>query len=345
MKTTIEDVAKEAQVSITTVSRVLNNNYPVKESTRKKVEKAIAKLNFTPNSLARGLIRKRTYTVGVIVPSMTNLFFPEVVKGIEDCMGQNEYTLFLCDTKSEPEYERRHVERLKERQVDGIVVIGPMSENIKSGFFEALTKEVPLVLVNGYHRGVRCNFILTDEEMGTLEALEYLQALGHRDIAFLRGEQIYSYDVKEEIFTRVMKQSNIPVMQENILVIPQGNSVETVDMSRDMVIRRLEKGNPPTAIFCCNDWMATGAINAAKHLGVRVPEDFSIIGFDNIVISQLSEPKLTTIDQTMLKLGQGAAALLLEVIEGKKGEGSLKKVILETKLVKRNSCAVASRTV
>ncbi len=337
MKLTIEDVAKKAGVSITTVSRVINNNYPVKESTRKKVEKVIADLNFKPNSLARSLIQKKTFTIGVVVPSITNLFFPEVVKGIERFMRQNEYTLFLCETKENAGDEKLLIDRLRERQVDGIIVIGSTIENVKNGYFEEITDEIPLVLVNGYNRGVRCNFVLSDEELGTVEALNYLLELGHRKIDFLRGAQSYSYDLKEEVYFSVMRKNNINVSKDNILIIPTGNSLETVDLARDIVKERLMKVERPTAIFCCNDWMATGTISAAKQMELKIPGELSIIGFDNIVISQISEPKLTTVDQGMFKLGQGAAELLLEVIEGKNKKGSLKKIILETKLIRRES--------
>lgn len=338
VKATIEDVAKHAGVSITTVSRVINNNYPVKDSTRKKVEQAIAALNFTPNSLARGLIHKKTYTIGVIVPSITNLFFPEVVKGIERTIRQQAYTLFLCETKEQPDEERLHIQRLKERQVDGMIVIGPTVENIKNGFLENVTTEMPLVLVNGYHRGIHCNFVLSDEEMGTVEALMYLLQLGHRDIAFLRGGHSYSYDLKQEIFVDIMKKHDIAIHAHNIITIETGNSLATVDMALEAVKERMQQKNPPTAIFCCNDWMATGAINGAKQLGLAVPQDISVVGFDNIVISQISEPKLTTVDQGMFKLGESAAKLLLEVIEDNGRKQGLKKVILETALIKRQSC-------
>ncbi len=338
MKSTIEDVAREAGVSITTVSRVINNNYPVKESTRKKVEKAIKKLNFIPNSLARGLIKKKTFTIGVIVPSITNLFFPEVVKGIERTIRQEEYTVFLCDTKGNARDEKHHVEKFKERQVDGIIIIDPTNENIKNGYFEEVTNEIPLVIVNGYHRGIRCNFVLTDEEMGTIEALNYLLGLGHRKIAFLRGGESYSYDLKEEIYKQVMNQNNIEMIEDNILKIPAGNSLETVDLAKDIVMDRFKKENVPTAIFCCNDWMAIGAINVAKQLGLNVPNDVSVIGFDNVIVSQISEPKLTTVDQNMFKLGESAAQLLLELINGKNEKDTLKKIMIETKLIKRDSC-------
>ncbi len=337
MKSTIEDVAREAGVSITTVSRVINKNYPVKESTRKKVEKAIAKLNFIPNSLARGLIKKKTFTIGVIVPSITNLFFPEVVKGIERTIRQEEYTVFLCDTQGNARDEKQHVEKFKERQVDGIIIIDPTNENILNGYFEEVTEEIPFIIVNGYHRGIRCNFVLSDEEMGTIDALNYLVELGHRHIAFLRGGESYSYDLKEKIYKQVMENNDIEVIQENILKIPAGNSLETVDLAKDIVVDRLESINQPTAFFCCNDWMAIGAINGAKQLGLNIPNDISVLGFDNVIVSQISEPKLSTVDQNMFKLGESAAQLLLEVIRGKNQKDSLKKVIIETKLIKRDT--------
>ncbi len=340
MKATIIDVAKLAGVSITTVSRVVNNNYPVKYSTRIKVNKAIEVLDFSPNSLARGLIQKKTYTIGVIVPSITNLFFPEVVKGIERYLRQDDYTIFLCETGENAVDEKLRVKRMIERQVDGLIIIGPTPSNIENGFFESIADEIPLILVNGYNKGVKCHFVLTDEETGTMEALYYLYELGHRNIAFLRGGQSYSYDLKQEVFTDFMANKGIEYPENNIIKIERGNSLDAVDLSREAVRNRLTKPRPPTAIFCCNDWMATGAINAAKHIGIKVPDQFSVVGFDNIVVSQLSEPKLTTVNQKMNELGVISARLLLEVIE-EKGEngGTFKRVTSEVELIKRESCS------
>ena len=151
--------------------------------------------------------------------------------------------------------------------------------------------------------------------------------------------------MKEEIYLNEKNRKGFLVPDENRLVIPTGNSIETVDLARDAVKARwaVQDTRLPSAFFCCNDWMANGAISALKNLGVSVPADVSIIGFDNIVISQITEPKLTTVDQGMFRLGQGAAQLLLELIEGKDRQGSLKKIILETKLIKRASVAELSK--
>lgn len=336
MKPTIEDVAKEAGVSITTVSRVINNNYPVAQKTRKKVEDAIKKLDFTPNYLARGLIQKKTHTIGVLVPSITNLFFPAVVKGIERKFKDLGFTLFLCNTEGTAKEEKKHIKTLMERQVDGIIMIDPRTENIKNGYLEKITKEIPLVLVNGYHKGIRCNFVMNDQEMGTAGALEYLIELGHENIAFLRGAHSYSYDLKEEVYDEVLKKHQLPIKKENILIVEEGNSIETVDLSMEEVKKRLQENHPPTAIFACNDWMATGALNAAALLHISVPKQLSVIGYDNIVISALSHPKLTTVDQNMATLGETSADLLFEIIENENKDP--KKIILNTTLIKRGSC-------
>lgn len=335
LKVTIQDVAQKAGVSITTVSRVLNNNYPVKEETRKKVEAVIHDLNFVPNSLARGLIKNKTNTIGVLVPSITNLFFPNVINGIEHYMEEKGYTFILCDTR-ERNSELLQLKTLTERKVDGIISIDPSTKLIKSGVYEELSKEVPLVIVNGYNENIRCNFVINNQQMGTVEALEYLISLGHKKIAFLRGKKSYSYDLKEEIYYKVLKENNIRLNKDYIIVIDSGNSIETVDMSMRIVESRLKNNNKPTAIFACNDWMAAGALNACQKLNIDVPKDISIIGYDNTIICELSEPKLTSVDQNMYRLGKSAGQLLYENIEDRVVN---KKVVLDTNLIKRESCA------
>jgi LacI family transcriptional regulator len=335
MKITIQDVAKEAGVSITTVSRVINNNYPVKEETRKRIEKAIQKLDYRPNVLARGLIHNKTDTIGVIVPSITNLFFPSVVKGIENVLREKEYTIYLCDTDDKEEEETRYIKSLLTRQVDGIIAIDPRTKNIESGFYEKIGKEVPLVCINGYNKGINCNFVLNDQETGTIEAVEYLINLGHRDIAFVRGHKSYSYDLKEKVYKEVLKKYGCNE-KEQIIDIGAGNRNDTMEMTMKKIKPILEKSKYPTAFFCCNDLMALGVVNACKKVGLHVPDDVSVIGFDNIVISSLIEPKITTVDQNMYALGENAAKVLIENIEKK--NINTQKIILNTKLIVRESC-------
>ncbi len=336
MKVTIQDVAREAGVSITTVSRVMNNNYPVKKETREKVEKIIEEMNFTPNSLARGLIKKKTDTIGVLVPSINNMFFPAVINGIEQYMEERGYTILVCDTRNR-KVELRQLRNLTERRVDGIIAIDPSTDMIKKGIYEELSQEFPIVIVNGYHRGIKCNFILNDQEMGTIEAFEYLIELGHRRIAFLRGAKSYSYALKEEVYYNILKKNDIAIREDYIIAIEAGNDVKTVDMSMQAVQNVLLSSQPPTAIFACNDLMAVGALNACKKLDIKVPEEVSIIGYDNIIISQMTDPKLTTIDPNMYGLGQSSAEMLYENIEKK--FSSNRKSIFDTNLIKRESCA------
>lgn len=338
-RATIGDVAKKAGVSITTVSRVLNKNYPVKEATRIKVEKAIKELAFTPNLLARGLIHNKTQTIGILTPSIENLFFSEVVKGIDSHIKAQGYTTFLGNTEGDSKQEKLIIDNMKNRSVDGIIAINPRTENIKSGYYEALSKQIPVVIINGYNRGIHCNYVLNDGEVGTLEALRYLYANGHREIAFLRGQVSYSYDVKENMYKQFCKDNHLEVGDDNILVVEAGNGLETVEQSKALVEKLLKKDKGYTCLFACNDWMAVGALNAAKSLGISVPDEFSIIGFDNTIISQITEPRLTTVDQSMTRLGQIAGKRICELIEDKSGEN--KKIVIETKLLKRESVARA----
>lgn len=331
MKTTIQDVAKKAGVSTTTVSRVMNNNYPVKKETRIKVESAIEKLNFRPNILARGLIHKKSNTIGVIVPSITNLFFPTVVKAIETILRDKGYFIYLCNTDNKEDEEIGYINSLQDRQVDGIIVIDPQTKNMKSGFYEKMSKEIPLVFINGYNKEVNCNFVINDEESGAIEAMKYLIKLGHKRIAFIRGEKSYSYDLKEVVYKNILNDNSY----KKIINIGEGNKDDTVDHTMEIVQKDLLSENPPTAFFCCNDLMALGVINACKKIGLEVPEDISVIGFDNIITSRLVEPKLTTVDQNMYDLGLNAANMLLKNIENKNID--IQKKILTTQLIIRQS--------
>lgn len=331
-RTTIQDVAKEAGVSMTTVSRVMNKNYPVAEKTRIRVEEAVEKLKFRPNMLARGLIQNFTKTIGILTPSLENLFFSEVIKGIDGVIGAKGYTTFLCNTEGDWEKEKELIHSLLNRQVDGIVLIDPRKDNVVSGYFEELALEVPVLLINGHSKGVQCNYVLNDAESGVLEALKYFVGEGIDAIALLRGKKSYSYDIKEEVYSQFMKeQEGI----ENIVRIRDGNDASTVDQAKEAVMALLQSDHRPGAILACNDWMAVGALNAAKTLAIMVPEELRIIGFDNTIISQITDPKLSTVDQQMTRLGELAAKRIYKMMT--KDDHENQKLFLETKLIIRES--------
>jgi LacI family transcriptional regulator len=338
MAVTINDVAREAGVSITTVSRVLNNNYPVKKETRQKIEKAIEKLNYMPNAMARSLITKKTSMIGVIVPGITNLFFPTIVEAIEEITKKEGYNISLCNTGGEHREEKEMVKEMLSRQVDGLIVIDPRIENIQNCFYDEICQTIPMVVVNGFPSGLRCNFVSYDEEVGTHEAFEYLSALGHKKIAFIRGHKSFSYDIKEKIYKDFLKVKNINY--ERVIDVGRGNSIEVVEHTQNELESVLQEENRPTAIFACNDLMAIGVINACSKIGLKVPQDISVIGFDNTVLAKISNPKLTSVDLNMKETGHRAALELLNVIEN--GNNGRRKIILDSKLVVRESCAKAN---
>lgn len=335
MSITINDVAKEAGVSITTVSRVLNNNYPVKEETRIKIEGAIEKLNYKPNAMARSLITKKSSMIGVIVPGITNLFFPTIVEAIDEAVKSKGYSISLSNTEGEAQKELKLVEEHIGRQVDGIIIIDPTIENLKKGVYDKLSKSLPLIIISGSADSNKCSFVCYDEEVGTIEAFNYLLELGHKKIAFLRGHKSFSYDIKQKIYEDIIEKEKLDY--EKIVNVGKGNSIEVVERSERKLEALLTGDDRPTAVFACNDLMAVGIINACNKLGIKVPSELSIIGFDNTLLASITQPKLTTVDLNMKEIGARAAAELLDIIEN--NTKSRKKLILDTNLVIRESCS------
>ncbi len=333
MKSTIVDVAKKANVSVATVSRVMNGNYPVKEETKKRVLEVIEELNYIPNMQARELTQQKSATIGVVVPSINNMFFPEVINGIENSLKANSLSLVLACSNNNKDEEKICINNLLSRNVSGIIVVDPNTENIKSKFYHNISKQTPLVFVNGHSTSSNISSVVNDEAMGASIALSHLIDNNHKDILFVRGKDSYSYDIKEEIYKKTMEDLN-NFKPENIINIGNGNSSETVDNTVNIFLDVLTKSSA-TAVFACNDLMAVGVLNACKKLNLDVPSKLSIIGFDNIVLSRFVEPKLTTLDQNMFLLGTNAASLLLEKIES--GNSSSKRIILMNSLVERET--------
>ncbi|MFT8350919.1 LacI family DNA-binding transcriptional regulator [Clostridium saccharoperbutylacetonicum] len=333
MKLTIVDVAKKANVSVATVSRVMNGNYPVKEETKRRVLEVIEELNYIPNMQARELTQQKSATIGVVVPSINNMFFPEVINGIENSLKVHSLSLVLACSNNDMDEEKLCINNLLSRNVSGIIVIDPNTGNIKSKFYNSISKLTPLVFVNGYSTSASISSVVNDEAMGASMAIDYLLENNHKDILLVRGKDSYSYDIKEKVYIEKMEKINA-FNSKNIINIGNGNSSETVDNTINKFIEIL-KTTSATAVLACNDLMAVGVLNACKKLNIDVPGKLSIIGFDNIDLSKFVEPKLTTIDQNMFLLGTNAATLLLEKIEY--DNSCSKRIILMNSLIERDT--------
>ncbi|MBE6102576.1 MAG: LacI family transcriptional regulator [Selenomonas ruminantium] len=334
---TIVDVAKEAGVSVATVSRVVNGNYPVKPETKVAVSAAIEKLHYVPNVQARELNQRRSTTIGVVVPSLYNMFFAEVIDGIEAAVRKDKYSLLLNCAQNDPEQEQACIRALVARNVAGLIVISPNTRNMQEDFYRRLAERTPLVFINGYHEVEGASYVSNDEAGGMRTALTSLKKLGHEKILLVRGSHSDSYEVKERVYRNFMAEQGC-LDEKMILDIGEGNSVDTVDNTADYLLVRIPEVKP-TAICCCNDLMAVGALNACNLLDLDVPKDVSVMGFDNVSLSRYVVPKLTTMDQNMFQLGENAASLVVEKIR----YGRSKKIVLGNVLIERESVAEAGK--
>lgn len=334
MKATIVDVAKACNVSVATVSRVINGNYPVKLETKERVLKVIEELQYKPNTQARDLIKKQSSTIGVVVPSISNMFFTNVINGIEHYFEKSNYSIFLSITEHNKDKEISRINELISRNVAGIIIVDPGIDNVKSNYFNNISKSIPIVFVNRYSESSFISSVSNNQEEGTKIAINYLLSKNCKNIAFIRGDNSYSYDIKENIYIDMMKSIN-NFNEELIINIGHGNSIQTVNQTMQEGIKLLSKDKNINAVFACNDLMAIGIMNACKKLNINIPKDLSIIGYDNIELSEMVEPKLTTIDQNMFLLGENAGILLNEKIENKNKFS--KNIVLNNYLVKRDT--------
>ena len=331
MKITIQDVAEKANVSVATVSRVMNGNYPVKAETRETVLKVIKELNYIPNMQARELTKQKSTTIGVVVPSINNMFFTELVYGIENELKTNSLSIILACTNGDSDEEQKCVNNLISRNVSGIIVAGPGTENIKAKFYDNISHKIPLVFINSEYMDSNISYVSNDEASGAKIALNYLLDNNHKDILFVRGKDSYSYDIKEKIYKEIMAKN---FDSSKIINIGNGNTSDTVDNTMNIFLDILNNSSS-TAVFACNDLMAVGVLNACKKLGIKVPNEISIIGYDNNPLSKFVEPKLTTMDQNMFFLGANAAQLLVEKIDC--DNKFSKRIILNNSLVERET--------
>lgn len=336
MKTiTIYDIAKEAQVSVATVSRVLNNTAPVKESTRELIMAVIEKHQFQPNALARSLLKKETGTIAMILPDITNPFFPEVFWGAENVARDKRYTFFLCDTAGEHSRESEYLSILREKRVDGIIFLGgrinltqcppELSQEVVE-----LAKHVPIVLVNGNLPRSGLHRIYTDEEEGAALATQHLLDLGHRQIAFLGGmEETSTTQMKLKAVRMKLKEHGLTLRKDWIMFHDF-----SIEGGRVLMDRMLEQEERPTAVLCVNDFTAIGVLKSAVEHGLRIPEDLSIVGFDNSPLSRAVIPELTTVSQNTNRLGELSVEMLHELISG---GNPRKRTVLQPQLVVRAS--------
>jgi LacI family transcriptional regulator len=304
--TTIHEVAKKAGVSSASVSHVLNNTRFVSENVRERVKSAMRELNYRPNALARSLRRGETRTLGLILPDSSNPFFAEVGHAIESAAFALGYSVILCNTENDENKEYLYTEVLENKQLDGIIFVGA-GENHEA-ISELVQNGIPLVVVDRDMGNLELDTVTTENYQGGLLATQHLLSLGYQIIGCITGPSNITPSADRVTgYRAALQQAGIPV-DESLLVrgdfhAPSGYSA---------AMQLLEHDPRPTAIFVCNDMMAIGALRAVSQLGLSVPENIAIVGFDDIQLASYITPSLTTVSQPKQEIGQLAVRLLFE---------------------------------
>ena len=327
----MRDVARHAGVSISTVSHVVNNSRAVSSEARGRVLAAMKELGYKPNALAQNLRRQQTLSIGMIVPDSANPFFAEVARGIEDTSFEQNHSVILCNTDGNVDKQATHTDLLIKNQVAGILFV---AAGISTELVEDLqARQVPLVVVDREVPDVAVDTVLTNHRRGGCQATQHLINLGHRRIACISGgsdlspsaERLTGYQMK-------LQESGIPF--EDTLVVKGDFQYASGYRAAQQLLRLAE---PPTAVFACNDLMAVGVISAATEMGLRVPEDLSVVGFDDVRLASFTNPPLTTIAQPKYEIGVIATEMLLARAGNLAAAPRVER--LETKLIIRGSTA------
>lgn len=333
MKATIYDVAKEAGVSIATVSNAINGKGNVSKKRREQILKIMEQMNYQPNVNASALMGKKTYTLGLLIPDISNPFFSEIARAIEDQAHQLGYSVIMCSTDNKDERVERYIGLLEQKNVDGIL-IGTGVDNLDI-LTNLQAKNIPIVMISRETSALEVDTVVVDDFVGGLMAAQHLAEMGHRQMAIL-SEQLKVSSARERIrgFKQGLQDLQIPFDDHNIAICDY-----MIQEGRRAAGELLAREDRPTALFCCNDVLAIGALQEARSIGIKVPEELSIVGFDDTILAAVVDPPLTTIAQPIASMAKQAFQLLISHLD--ESEAVKKRIVLRPEINIRQSTAKA----
>jgi len=334
---TIKDIAKAAGVSHPTVSRALNNHPAIAEATRERIIALAEQMGYVPNAAARGLKTNRTRALGVILRQIDDPFWSEVLDGVDSVLHPEGYSLFIAFTHNQKQREKEVVQAMVQRGVDGVLLMSPDFREEQFHTFNSY--DLPMVMVNNEGAG-ECQYIIfNDDVYGAGLITKHLIDLGHKRLAYLGKRQAVSSNNRLAGFRAAMQTAGLPVGERYIYHVPAGDP----DGGKEGAAYLLSLDPIPSAIVCYNDFLAVGVYNYLQAKGLRIPQDVSVTGFDNISFSAYLSPPLTTLHQYKFELGEGAARMMLEVLSNRQQDerehSPSKKVSLKGTLQLRASTA------
>lgn len=306
---TMKDVAEYAGVSIATVSKYLNGGN-VLDKNEELIDEAIKTLDYQVNEIARGLKTNQTMTVGVLIPSLENVFFTKIVSRIENILLENGYSTIVCDYREEPDLEKKKMQFLLGKRVDGIIMV-PDGKNVEH-IRETLNKDIPVVLLDRMVNNIDCDIVVTDNINASYNAVEQLVKKGHKKIGIICGpEELYTSRQRLKGYQRVFEDYAMKIDKE---LIKFGDY--QIEGGYQCLVQLLEEDISPTAVFVTNYEMTLGSIMAANDKEIDIPAELSLIGFDNIQMAKIVKPSLSIVVQPMQKIGETAARLMLKRLKG-----------------------------
>ncbi|MBF6634857.1 MAG: LacI family DNA-binding transcriptional regulator [Planococcus sp. (in: Bacteria)] len=323
----IQQVAKQAGVSVATVSRVLNGKDKVSTKTKLKVEEAIQYLNYEPSMLGRNLRNSESRIVLILIPSISNPFYFEVIKGIENMALSQNYSILLCETDSKPEKEEIYFDLVRKKMADGIISMDP-AVNVE--ILKELAENYAIIQCSEYGGGIGIPYVTIDSEEASYHAVKHLIQIGHRKIALMNSDEKFLYARERRMgYERALQEHGIPLNGEYIFYTQELG----FEQGQQTMKKILQLQDRPTAVFAVSDLLAIGALKEINAAGLHVPGDMAVVGFDKIDFSNMTNPALTTVAQPMYKMGTVAARMLIEKIQGK----TVDSVVLGHELVIRES--------
>lgn len=327
-KPTITDVARRAGVSKSLVSLVMRGQRHVSALRRDAVQKAVAELGYRPNAMAQGLVQRRTRLIGVMVSDLHNPFFADVVAGVQDQAARSGYRVLMNTGNRVAAQEDQAIEALLQLRADGLILAGPLLE---SRLIVKASKEVAMVLVGRSAEAASLDSVTNDDHAGAVMVAEHCASLGHKHIAHIDGGQGAGAAERRKGYEDAMRRLRLA---KYTLVVP---GTFTEEGGHNGALRLLEQKPRPTAIFASNDLAAIGALNAIEERGLSVPDDVSLVGYDNTSLAALRHISLTTVHQPRLEMGQMAVSTLIERIE--EGRPRPRRAVLTPSLIVRGTTA------
>ena len=327
----IFDVAKQAGVSKTTVSRVINNQGPIKESTREKIISAMKSLDYSPNYFAKGLRTNSTRTIGIVVPDITNSFYTEMLRGIEDITGSEDFMNILCSTNERADRQLWYLQNLANRSIDGLIMCTWSKEKENINYLKKIGEKIPIIFMDYIMKSDLVSYVITDGFNSSRFATDYLIRLGKKRIGYIMGFSRFSAGYERFLgYKAALKDNNINLDPS---IIFEGEYHKQSGYEAAEAFMKLS--NPPDTIMTASDIMAIGAILYLKEQGIRIPEDVCVIGYDNMEMCTLVDPPLTTVAQPIRELGKVAAEILINSIKDNTFPRS--HIVLDNTLIIRRS--------